>query len=91
MKIVVGLGNPGPRFDDTRHNVGWWALDRLAYDWDFGFFEADGPSLRTGGSVGDASVLLVKPTTFMNNSGDAVGAAMNASAHSSHWRSSAVS
>ena len=72
MKVVVGLGNPGPRFDDTRHNVGWWVVDRLAYDWEFGAFEREGRSLRTGGSVGDASVLLIKPTTYMNRSGAAL-------------------
>ena len=72
MKVVVGLGNPGLRYDDTRHNVGWWAVDRLAYDWGFDSFEKEGRSLRTGGSVGDASVLLIKPTTFMNRSGVAL-------------------
>ena len=72
MKVVVGLGNPGPRFDDTRHNVGWWVVDRLAYDWGFGSFEKEGRSLQTGGSVRDASVLLIKPTTFMNRSGAAL-------------------
>ena len=72
MKVVVGLGNPGPRFDDTRHNVGWWVVDRLAYDWKFGSFEKEGRSLRTGGSVGDVSVQLIKPTTFMNRSGAAL-------------------
>ena len=72
MKVVVGLGNPGPRYDNTRHNVGWWVIDRLAYDWDFGSFEKEGRSLRTGGSVGDTSVLLIKPTTFMNRSGAAL-------------------
>ena len=72
MKVVVGLGNPGPRYDDTRHNVGWWVVDRLAYDWDFGSFEKEGRSLRAGGSVGDASVLLIKPITFMNRSGAAL-------------------
>ena len=72
MKVVVGLGNPGPRYDDTRHNVGWWAVDRFAYDWAFGSFEEEGRSLRTGGSVGDASVLLIKPTTYMNRSGAAL-------------------
>ena len=72
MKVVVGLGNPGPRFDETRHNVGWWVVDRLAYDWDFGSFEKEGRSLQTSGSVGDTSVLLIKPTTFMNRSGAAL-------------------
>ncbi len=69
---MVGLGNPGPRYDDTRHNVGWWVVDRLAYDWDLGSFEKEGRSLRTSGAVGDSSVLLVKPTTFMNRSGAAL-------------------
>ena len=72
MKVVVGLGNPGPRYDDTRHNVGWWVVDRLAYDWGFDSFEKEGRSLRTGGSVGDTSVLLIKPTTYMNRSGAAL-------------------
>ena len=72
MKVVVGLGNPGPRYDDTRHHVGWWVLDRLAYDWGFGSFEKEGRSVRTAGSVGDVSVLLIKPTTFMNRSGAAL-------------------
>jgi PTH1 family peptidyl-tRNA hydrolase len=72
VKLVVGLGNPGPRYDDTRHNVGWWIVDRLAYDWGFGSFEEEGRSLRTRGSVGEASVLLIKPSTFMNRSGAAL-------------------
>ena len=72
MKVVVGLGNPGPQYDDTRHNVGWWVVDRLAYDWQFGTFEKEGRSLRTGGSVEDVSVLLIKPATYMNRSGAAL-------------------
>ncbi len=73
MKVVLGLGNPGPEYDATRHNVGWWVLDRLAYDWDFGVFRRDGRVLVTEGSVGDTDVRLVKPTTYMNRSGLAVG------------------
>lgn len=72
MKVVAGLGNPGAEYDDTRHNVGWWVLDRLAYDWGFGFFEKEGESLCAKGTVGDISVLLLKPTTFMNRSGSAL-------------------
>ncbi len=72
MKVVVGLGNPGSRYDDTRHNGGWWVVDRLAYDWGFGSCEKQGRSLQTGGSVGDTSVLLIKPTTYMNRSGAAL-------------------
>ena len=69
MKVVLGLGNPGPEYDATRHNVGWWVVDRLAYDWDFDVFRRDGRTLVTEGTVGDAEVRLVKPTTYMNRSG----------------------
>ena len=69
MKVVMGLGNPGPEYDATRHNVGWWAADRLAYDWDFEVFRRDGRALVTEGTVGQELVRLVKPTTYMNRSG----------------------
>ena len=72
MKVIVGLGNPGPEYDATRHNVGWWVVDRLAYDWGFGPFEKKGRSLQVDGMVGDAQALLMKPTTFMNKSGAAL-------------------
>lgn len=73
MKVVMGLGNPGPEYDANRHNVGWWVVDRLAYDWGFDAFRRDGRVLVTEGNVGDATVRLVKPTTYMNRSGLAVG------------------
>ncbi len=69
MKIVLGLGNPGPEHDSERHNVGWWVLDRLAYDWEFGPFKRDGKAFTTEGTVGDVEVRLMKPTTYMNRSG----------------------
>ena len=69
MKIIVGLGNPGPEYDTTRHNVGWWMLDRLSHDWRFGANRREGPALRTKGLVGGREVLLLKPTTYMNRSG----------------------
>lgn len=69
MKVVAGLGNPGPEYDATRHNVGWWMVDRLAYDWGFPSFVAETGSLVTEGSVGDEVVHLIKPTTYMNRSG----------------------
>ncbi len=72
MKLIVGLGNPGDRYDATRHNVGWWAVDRLAYDWDFGPFEQDGPAKVSAGVREGKEVLLLKPTTFMNRSGAAL-------------------
>jgi peptidyl-tRNA hydrolase, PTH1 family len=72
VKLVVGLGNPGPRYDATRHNVGWWAADRLAYDWDLGAFRQEGPALVTGGTVEGEEVILLKPTAYMNRSGAAL-------------------
>ncbi|MGD2123710.1 MAG: aminoacyl-tRNA hydrolase [Gemmatimonadota bacterium] len=74
MKVVVGLGNPGPEYDATRHNVGWWLLDRLAYEWDFPLFRREGRAMVTEGSRGEVVFRLVKPTTFMNRSGQALAA-----------------
>lgn len=65
----MGLGNPGPEYDATRHNVGWWVADRLAYDWDFPTFRRDGRALVSDGRVAEEQVRLVKPTTYMNRSG----------------------
>ncbi|MEQ9399779.1 MAG: aminoacyl-tRNA hydrolase [Longimicrobiales bacterium] len=72
MKVVLGLGNPGPEYDANRHNIGWWVLDRLAYDWDFETFRRDGRAAVSEGRVGDRAVRLIKPTTFMNRSGQAL-------------------
>ncbi len=68
-KVVVGLGNPGPRYDGTRHNVGWWVLDRFAHDRDFESFERSGRRLESSGEVAGRAILLVKPRTYMNRSG----------------------
>lgn len=69
MKVVLGLGNPGPDYDATRHNVGWWVVDRLAYDWDFGPFVREGRAFVSEGEVGGSVVRLMKPSTYMNRSG----------------------
>ena len=68
----MGLGNPGPRYDATRHNVGWWAIDRLAYDWDLGPFEAADAALLADGVVDGHTVHLLKPVTYVNRSGAAL-------------------
>jgi len=73
VKCIVGLGNPGSEYDATRHNVGWWLLDRAAYDWDFGAFRREGKALVTSGSRNGERVRLIKPTGYMNRSGSAVG------------------
>jgi PTH1 family peptidyl-tRNA hydrolase len=74
LKVVLGLGNPGPRYDATRHNVGWWVLDRLAHDWRVGPFRKEGAALVAEGSFGGQPVRLLKPITYMNRSGAALAA-----------------
>ena len=73
MKVILGLGNPGPEYDATRHNVGWWLLDALARRWHFGPFTRDGESLSVTGLVGTQKVKLQKPQTYMNLSGSVLG------------------
>ena len=69
MKLIVGLGNPGKSYADTRHNVGWWATDHLAGVWRFDGWRKDQNSLVSDGRVGSLRVRLVKPQTYMNLSG----------------------
>jgi PTH1 family peptidyl-tRNA hydrolase len=70
--VVVGLGNPGRRYAATRHNVGFRVVDRLAANWSVGM-EREAHRAHVGEARrGDERVLLVKPQTYMNDSGDAV-------------------
>lgn len=73
MKIVVGLGNPGRQYEETRHNVGWMVLDRLAEraGWT-GRARARDAAATVYGRYSGLDLMLVKPTTFMNLSGVAV-------------------
>lgn len=68
----MGLGNPGPEYERTRHNVGWWVLDHLADVWRFDGWRKDGDARVASGSVSGQRVRLVKPQTFMNLSGAAL-------------------
>jgi peptidyl-tRNA hydrolase, PTH1 family len=72
MKIVLGLGNPGPDYERTRHNVGWWVVDHLADVWRFEGSRKDGDARVASGSVDGTRVRLVKPLTYMNLSGAAL-------------------
>ena len=69
MKLIVGLGNPGRKYEDTRHNVGWWVIDHLAGVWRFDRWRKDQNSLVTDGRAAGQRVRLVKPQTYMNLSG----------------------
>lgn len=72
MKLVIGLGNPGAQYVHTRHNVGFHVVDMLAanHGWKW---ERRGRAMLASGTIGPEKVILVKPLTFMNNSGEAVG------------------
>lgn len=72
MKVVLGLGNPGPEYERTRHNVGWWVVDHLADVWRFEGWKRDGKSRVAAGTVDGTRVRLVKPLTYMNLSGAAL-------------------
>ena len=76
MKLFVGLGNPGAAYAGNRHNIGFMAVDRIAADHDFGPWKKAFKGLISDGRLGDVRVLLLKPDTFMNLSGQAVQAAM---------------
>lgn len=69
MKLIVGLGNPGKEYIDTRHNVGWWVIDHLAGVWRFEGWRKDQNALVSDGRVAGSRVRLVKPQTYMNLSG----------------------
>lgn len=75
MRVVLGLGNPGRRYEDTRHNVGWWVLDQLAYAWRFGPFRSGARCVHADGTVAGQRVRLLRPATYMNRSGEALARA----------------
>jgi PTH1 family peptidyl-tRNA hydrolase len=76
MQIWVGLGNPGDKYKLHRHNVGFMAADVIAHAHDFGPWQKKFRSLVSEGRIAGKRVLLVKPQTYMNDSGDAVQQAL---------------
>ena len=75
MRLIVGLGNPGTRYERNRHNIGFMAADEIARRHGFAPFRAKFESAIAEGSIAGDRVYLLKPQTYMNASGDAVGAA----------------
>lgn len=73
--LIVFLGNPGPRYEMTRHNAGFMAADAMAKEKNVNINKARFKALTATCDIGDESVLLMKPQTFMNLSGDAVAQA----------------
>lgn len=76
MLIFVGLGNPGPKYTRNRHNIGYMAVDQIASDHGFSPWKARFQGQVSEGRLGGEKVLLLKPATFMNLSGQSVGEAM---------------
>lgn len=73
--LIVGLGNPGKEYDGTRHNIGFACLDHFASKAGLAWLEKkDMKTQLASGTLGDTRVICIKPTTFMNNSGEAVQA-----------------
>ncbi len=73
MKLVIGLGNPGLEYAQTRHNVGFRVVDKLAAKLGWSWNERRSRAILASGTIGSEKVVLVKPITFMNRSGEAVG------------------
>lgn len=76
MKLIVGLGNPGTKYAGNRHNIGFMALDRIASDHGFSPWRSKFQGQVSEGRFGSDKVILLKPETFMNLSGQSVGEAM---------------
>lgn len=76
LKLIIGLGNPGEEYTKTRHNAGFIFLDKVAKKFDFPDFrfEKKFNAKLTEGKIGKTKIILAKPQTFMNKSGEAVGA-----------------
>ncbi|NGZ78133.1 aminoacyl-tRNA hydrolase [Saccharibacillus alkalitolerans] len=77
MKWIVGLGNPGKNYEKTRHNVGFMALDRLAQKHGISITQSKCKALVGEGMIGREKIVLIKPMTFMNLSGESVRAYMD--------------
>ncbi|PCJ75735.1 MAG: aminoacyl-tRNA hydrolase [Rhodobacteraceae bacterium] len=76
MKLFVGLGNPGSKYAGNRHNIGFMALDQIASDHGFAPWRKKFQGQLSEGRLGREKVMLLKPETFMNLSGQSVGEAM---------------
>ncbi|MBU2994581.1 aminoacyl-tRNA hydrolase [Octadecabacter sp. 1_MG-2023] len=76
MKLFVGLGNPGSKYAQNRHNIGFMALDEFARDHGFAPWRGKFQGQVSEGRLGREKVILLKPETFMNLSGQSVGEAM---------------
>lgn len=73
MWLLVGLGNPGDKYEYNRHNIGFLAVDAIADTYGFPAYKKKFQGLVAEGNIGGEKVILLKPQTYMNNSGQSVG------------------
>ena len=73
MKVIAGLGNPGDKYKGTRHNMGFGVLEELSDRWNIPIRNKEFKGLTGKGMFAGEKVILVKPQTFMNNSGECIG------------------
>ena len=76
MKLIVGLGNPGEKYSGNRHNIGFMAVDEIARGYSFAPWKKRFQGYTAEGQIGLERCILLKPSTYMNESGRAVGEAM---------------
>lgn len=77
MFVIVGLGNPDKKYEGTRHNIGFDAIDALSNKYNISVKEKKHKALVGTGAIEGVKVMLVKPMTYMNLSGESVGEIMN--------------
>ena len=76
-RLIVGLGNPGSKYEKTRHNIGWWVIDELVARHSMGAGRSDQRAQTWDASIGASRLKLAKPVTFMNRSGESVRSLMD--------------
>ena len=76
MLILAGLGNPGPKYEHNRHNIGFMAVDALARRWSFPAFRSKFQGRAGEGAIDGERVLLLEPQTYLNDSGRSIGEAL---------------
>jgi len=69
LRVIFGIGNPGIRYENTRHNAGFLLLDFFAQKKSLSFKETMGEYFKAQGKIGDQDYILIKPSTYVNNSG----------------------
>src|SRR5699024_12879030 len=79
MKLVIGLDNPGNKYKNTKHNIGFIVIDEIAQNLGLTFSQTKFKSLYAEGHIGSEKVILIKPQTFMNLTGESIQPWMDSS------------